>query len=437
MKSVYFRCFGVLFFVLLFSCSNDQESISVGEDWINSAIKVYTFDTLAIEATTFQFDSLIVNSADNLLIGSYKDDIFGRTTASSFLKFTGETFTIEDEAEFDSISLILNYDSYSFADTTNVESLNIYRIAEEIETDENSDLYRNSDFEIEPSSLSTFNYSPRPHQNDSIQISISADLGQELFDKILNDEISSNNDFNNVLYGLAIVLDSLNNSSVISFNKENSYLRLYYSIKDEIENDDKFIDFSVNTSESFHQIKSNHQGTYFSGIEDQLDQVPSSQTNNQVFIQSGTGIATRIEFPNFKQSLNDIQGSGSITNAILNFKIKVDRNNVNYGVKDSLPVYIINQRTEVQDNVYNYLGTQSYALITEESDEFNTLEYSLSLKYFLDNLIEDTQNEDQYLAIYSPNFNNSVDRYVIYGPNAAEDNRMKLQITYAIYNEDE
>ena len=122
---------------------------------------------------------------------------------------------------------------------------------------------------------------------------------------------------------------------------------------------------------------------------------------------------------------------------ILNFKIKVDRNNVNYGVKDSLPVYIINQRTEVQDNVYNYLGTQSYALITEESDEFNTLEYSLSLKYFLDNLIEDTQNEDQYLAIYRPNFNNSVDRYVIYGPNAAEDNRMKLQITYAIYNEDE
>ena len=110
---------------------------------------------------------------------------------------------------------------------------------------------------------------------------------------------------------------------------------------------------------------------------------------------------------------------------------------MNYGVKDSLPVYIINQRTEVQDNVYNYLGTQSYALITEESDEFNTLEYSLSLKYFLDNLIEDTQNEDQYLAIYSPNFNNSVDRYVIYGPNAAEDNRMKLQITYAIYNEDE
>ena len=235
---------------------------------------------------------------------------------------------------------------------------------------------------------------------------------------------------------LVIVPDSLNNSSIVSFSKENSYLRLYYSIKDEIENEDNFIDFSVNTLGSFHQI-TNNNATYFSSIEDQMDQIPSTQTNNQVYVQSGTGIATRIDFPNFKESLYNIRGSGSITNAILNFKIKVDRNNLNYGVKDSLPVYIINKRSEVQDNVYNYLGTQSYAQITQESDEFNTLEYSLSLKYFFDNLIADTQNDDQYLAIYSPNFNNSVDRYVIYGPDAAEDNRMKLQITYAIYNEDE
>ncbi|MCC4229537.1 DUF4270 family protein [Zunongwangia profunda] len=436
MKSVYFRCFGVLSFVLLLSCSDNQESISVGQDWINSEIKVYSFDTLAIEATTFQFDSLIVNSTDNLLVGSYKDDIFGRITASSYLKFTGLSFNIEDKAKFDSISLILNYDTYSFADTASVQTLNIYRLSEEMETDENSNLYRNSNFEVEPSPLSTFNYSPRPHQNDSIQISIAADLGQKLFDKIQNDEISNNNNFNDALFGLVIVPDSLNISSIVSFSKENSYLRLYYSIKDEIENEDNFIDFSVNTLGSFHQI-TNNNATYFSSIEDQMDQIPSTQTNNQVYVQSGTGIATRIDFPNFKESLYNIRGSGSITNAILNFKIKVDRNNLNYGVKDSLPVYIINKRSEVQDNVYNYLGTQSYAQITQESDEFNTLEYSLSLKYFFDNLIADTQNDDQYLAIYSPNFNNSVDRYVIYGPNASEDNRMKLQITYAIYNEDE
>ena len=436
MKSVYFRCFGVLSFVLLLSCSDNQESISVGQDWINSEIKVYSFDTLAIEATTFQFDSLIVNSTDNLLVGSYKDDIFGRITASSYLKFTGLSFNIEDKAKFDSISLILNYDTYSFADTASVQTLNIYRLSEEMETDENSNLYRNSNFEVEPSPLSTFNYSPRPHQNDSIQISIAADLGQKLFDKIQNDEISNNNNFNDALFGLVIVPDSLNISSIVSFSKENSYLRLYYSIKDEIENEDNFIDFSVNTLGSFHQI-TNNNATYFSSIEDQMDQIPSTQTNNQVYVQSGTGIATRIDFPNFKESLYNIRGSGSITNAILNFKIKVDRNNLNYGVKDSLPVYIINKRSEVQDNVYNYLGTQSYAQITQESDEFNTLEYSLSLKYFFDNLIADTQNDDQYLAIYSPNFNNSVDRYVIYGPDAAEDNRMKLQITYAIYNEDE
>jgi len=436
MKSVYFRCFGILSFVLLLSCSDNQKSISVGEDWINSEIKVYTFDTLAIEATTFQSDSLIVNRADNLLVGSDKDDIFGRITASSYLKFTGLSFNIEDKAKFDSISLILNYDTYSFADTASVQTLNIYRLSEEMETDENSNLYRNSNFEVEPSPLSTFNYSPRPHQNDSIQISIAADIGQELFDKIQNDEISNNNNFNDALFGLVIVPDSLNNSSIVSFSKENSYLRLYYSIKDEIENEDNFIDFSVNTLGSFHQI-TNNNATYFSSIEDQMDQIPSTQTNNQVYVQSGTGIATRIDFPNFKESLYNIRGSGSITNAILNFKIKVDRNNLNYGVKDSLPVYIINKRSEVQDNVYNYLGTQSYAQITQESDEFNTLEYSLSLKYFFDNLIADTQNDDQYLAIYSPNFNNSVDRYVIYGPDAAEDNRMKLQITYAIYNEDE
>ena len=68
----------------------------------------------------------------------------------------------------------------------------------------------------------------------------------------------------------------------------------------------------------------------------------STDSENQSYIQSGIGIATRIQFPHVKK-IHDIPGNGAILDAIL----KISPTPQTYGdelkLKDSLSVFIVDQ----------------------------------------------------------------------------------------------
>lgn len=428
------KYFYLLFSLLILSSCNGDDgelSLQIGEDYINSNTKVFFIETMTVESSTIKFDSLIVSNSNRILVGAYNDPIFGTTQSKSFLQLQNSYFDINDEAVYDSIALILNYDKYFYNDTIPIQQFEVYEVLETIKPDEGY-YFNSTNFNVSNLPIAIKDFIAKPKKDDSLHISVIDTYGSTLFNKIMNNDINNIVDYHDEYKGLQIVANEAVTTSVLGFSKE-SFLRMYYSIPGEIESDELFLDFDVNYGNTFNQITSDKTGTYFESIEDQETVLSSLETDNSSFIQSGTGIVTRINIPHIK-SLNDIQGDGVVVDAKLKFSIKQDSDSQNLFTRDSLSLFVIDRKGNVLENLLA-LGSPVFGNIVNDDPEFETDLYEVDIKPFIE-LKQAETFEEYFLAIYSQEFNESVDRYIFNGGQSSEDLKMKLELTYAIYDED-
>ncbi len=414
------------------SCEKDDENFPVGEDWINLDTKVYFIDTMSIKASTFKFDSISVSSTSRLLIGAYTDAVFGLTKSKVYTQFTNSTYTLESSTTFDSIALILNYDTYFYNDTIPVQKINVYEVLNDIEPDEDATSYYNTTkISSSTTAIATKSFYAKPNKDDSLHVTMSNTFGKTLFEKLRDNKINDSEDFLKVYKGLLIEPDA-SNTAILGFLKS-SFIRIYYSDKEEITSESLTLDMPFDETNSFHNISSAIETTVFSSLTDQETYLSSKYTSNNVFMQAGTGIATRIDIPNV-ESLYDIPGTGIIIDANLKFKLKQNSSTDNLHTSDNLNVYIIDKNSDIVGVLTNTQGSTVYATIESEDSEFNITTYTIPVKYFLNLKLTDLNGDKLYLAIYPNDFNQSVDRYIFNGEAASNTIKSKLELTYAIYD---
>jgi Domain of unknown function (DUF4270) len=420
------------FFILcLVSCEDDTTS-PVGEDFIDVNTKVYFTDSITVKATTFKFDSIVVSDANRLLIGSYTDPVFGISKSKSYVQLSNSVYTLDRNAIYDSIALILKYDNYYYNDTIPTQKFNVYRVTEKIQFDGDSDaFYNTTNFAFNANPLASESFKAYPNKEDSLHILLDDTFGKSIFDDIKNNDINDNEAFLYKYKGLLIEADA-NNTAILGFTTS-SFLRIYYSMKDEIESDELKFDIPFNTTNSFNNIHSDVQDTYFESLNDQDTYLPSYNTNNSSYIQAGTGIATRIEIP-YLEKINDIPGTGTIIDANLKLSIKQNSSTEKLFTKDSLNIYISNKNGEVISDLLDTAGDKVYGRIETINSEYNIITYSIPLKYFLDLKLSSINDDNLFLAIYSQNYNKSLERYILNGEKASDDLKLKLELTYAIYD---
>uniref|UniRef100_UPI0040488FCA DUF4270 family protein n=1 Tax=Mariniflexile sp. TaxID=1979402 RepID=UPI0040488FCA len=419
--------------ILLFlvSCQEDT-TLPVGEDWINVSTKVYYIDTLTVKASTFKFDSIVVSNASRLLIGTYTDPVFGISKSKSYVQLYNSVYSLDNDAVFDSIALILKYDNYFYNDTIPTQKFNIYRVTQKIEPDDETDyFYNTTEFTYESTPLASESFLAYPKKEDSLHIILNNSFGKSLFDDIKNNDINNSEEFLYRYKGLLIEADN-SNTTILGFSYD-SFLRIYYTIKDETDDVSNEFDIKFNSSNSFNNISSDTQGTYFESLTNQDVYLPSYLTNNATYIQAGTGIATRIEIP-YIEKINDIPGTGTILDANLKISIKQSSSTEILFTNDDLNIYIYNKNGEVLGSLTDTLGETVLGLIENESSEYNIITYSIPLKYFLDLKLSTINDDNLFLAIYSQNYNDSLDRYIFNGEKASNDLKAKLELTYTIYD---
>lgn len=426
-----------MFLLLLYlvSCDNNEEDITlqVGEDYVNSSTKVYFIDTLTVNSATIQFDSLIVNNVNRLLIGSYNDPIFGKTKSRSFVQLQNSVYSIEEEAVYDSIALILKYDNYFYNDTIPTQRFKVFELLDDIEPNEDDDFYFNTtSINSNITAIAEKDFYAEPNKNDSLNIKIDDLFGSVLFNKIRDNDINNDTEFLDEYKGLLIEADEDISTSVLGFSK-NSLLRMYYVIDDGDDTVEKTLDFTFNTSNTFNQTGSDKEGTYFEDIVDQETILPSEETYDSCFMQSGTGLAPRIDIPYIK-SLNEISRNGTIVNAKLKFSLKRNTFSDNLYTRNTLKAYIVDKKAKVLMEL-TLDGTEPLTTVVEnDNPEFETDIYALDIRPFI-NLKQVETYEEYFLVLYPPDFNSSVDRYVFNSENASSDLQMKLELTYAVYDE--
>lgn len=432
----------VCFAFAMISCGTDTDAgeFVVGSDYLAVNNKVILIDTVTVEMSTINFDSLVTSNQSRILIGNYDDPLFGKVKSNSYFQLAADFYSLISTTDtesanyvFDSISMILKYDNYYYGDTTKVQTFSIHRLLQKVKpnTDDDS-FYNNSGLNYSSESLGTISYQPRPLQKDSINIKMNAAFGEALFLKLKKRELTDFDSFTEYLKGLVLVPETTNSSSVIGFDLT-SKVRLYYSkyLGDDIDSYTK--DFTiVDATKQFNAISLDKSGTIIQNLPASNSKLSSLQTNHQGFIQSGTGVACRIDFPNIKQ-LKYISDKGAIVDAQLVLKPVNNTYSEKFPLSDSLHVYVADKLNRISNTLTSSSGTALYAKLNKQSDEFNeNVGYSLSVGGFLQKEMLKQSDSKSSLIFVLPTISKAVNRLVL-GDQKHLNNKIQLKIYYLSY----
>jgi len=435
----------LLFVLTLFSCGTDTDTgeFTVGSDYLALSNKVILIDTLTVDMSTINFDSLATSNRSRILVGNYDDPIFGKVKSDSYFQLSATAYALSSVGSdtesvnyvFDSISMILKYDRYFYGDTTKVQTFNIHRLTQKVKPNtEDSNFYNNSTLSYDSESLGIISYTPRPVQKDSVNVKMSSEFGDALFQKIKKREITDFDSFTEYLKGLVLVPETSNSSSAIGFSVTTSKLRMYYSkYQADTDEDSYIIDFQIlDATKQFNSISSDKTGTILQSLPNSTGKLSSALTNNQGFIQSGTGVACRVDFPNIKQFKN-IAANGAIVDAELILKPVNNSYSEKYPLADSLTVYVGDNLNRISTTLVNSAGTTVYGKLNKKTDEFNeNVGYSISIGAFLQKEMLKQSDSRSSLILTLPGIAQSVNRIVL-GNQKHLNNKIQLKIYYISY----
>lgn len=435
----------LFFLITIVSCGTDTDAgeFVVGSDYLALNNKVILIDTVTVEMSTINFDSLVTSSQSRILIGNYDDPIFGKVKSNSYFQLAPGSYSLNNGGSdtettnyvFDSIAMILKYDNYYYGDTTKVQTFNIHRITQKVKPNsEDASFYNNSVLSYSDESIGTISYKPRPVEKDSITIKMNDAFGAAIFQKLKKREITDFDSFSEYLKGLVLVSSTSSSSSVIGFNVSTSKVRLYYSkYQADTEETSYMIDFTIaDASKQFNSISLDKTGTLLQNLPISSSKLSSSLTNQQSFIQSGTGVACRIDFPNIKQ-LKYISDKGAIVSAELLLKPVNNSYSEKYPLADSLRVYVADNLNRISGSLQNTAGTYIYGALNKKSDEFNeNVGYIIPIGNFLQKEMWKQSDSRSSLILTLPVISKTVNRIVL-GDQKHPDNKIQLKIYYISY----
>lgn len=434
----------LVFALTIISCGTDTDAgeFVVGSDYLALSNKVILIDTITVDMSTINFDSLVTSSQSRILIGNYDDPVFGKVKSDSYFQLSSNNFSLLNSGSdtesvnyvFDSISMILKYDNYYYGDTTKVQTFDIHRITQRVKpnTDDDS-FYNNSTLSYDAQSLGTISHKPRPLEKDSINIKMDAEFGSALFQKLKKKEIIDFDSFSEYLKGLVLVPSTSNSSSLIGFNTSTSVIRLYYSKYQSQEETSYFVDFKIlDGTKQFNSISSNKTGTLIENLPISSSRLSSTLTNRQGFIQSGAGVACRIDFPNIKQ-LKYISEKGAIVDAQLILKPVNNSYSKEYPLADSLSIYVADNLNRISSTLLNSAGATVYGILNQKSDEFNeNVGYTIPVGGFLQREMWKQSDSKSALILTLPGISKSVNRVVL-GDQKHANNKIQLKVYYISY----
>lgn len=439
MKYIWFSLLSITLFT---SCQTDNldGDFVVGSDYLSINNKVLLIDTLTVDVSTINFDSLVTSNQSRILIGNYTDPILGKVKSESYFELIPDTYNLGSSSDtetinyvFDSIAMILKYDRYYYGDTTKTQTINIHQLTQKVKPNIDDDsFYNNSTLTHNSNSIGSRTFYPRPIGKDSVNIQMDATFGKNLFDKLKNNEFTSSDEFNNYFRGIVIKPSTANSSNVVGFTTA-CVMRLYFKQANSNSEETYTKDFKIaDLTKQYNNISLDKTGTILQNLPDSRNKLASELTNNSAFVQSGTGVACRIDFPFIKQ-LKYISEKGAIVDAELIIKPIKNSASALYPIKDSLQVYECDHLNRISKILTNSDGSQKLAKLNNTPDEFNeNIGYKINIGSFLHQEMMKTYGAKSSLILTFPNISKGVNRIVLGNQKNAE-NKLKLKIYYISY----
>lgn len=310
------KCLSCFLLSAIFFVSCISDNFSVGDNLVSVKGRSMLIEDCTVELETHLGDSSVTSGLSRIFEGRYNSSDFGMITTHSYFDFNPPGYSTSEfgpdadvTVKFDSITLILRYDDFSYGDTTQIQTINIYKLKQIIELDDKSQLYTTSSVpaETEPWVTHQF-YRPEEHwENDSIvELRLPDEFGLALIDLMhaQSDLLETYANFQTYFKGIKISPGTDDNAAVNSFVVDEEYpaIRLHYTTIGVTTTEENEIDMTVNTSTAFSQIDVDRSNTLLHAL-NYINPLSSAETENKVFLQGLTGLYTKLSFPDLNEIL--------------------------------------------------------------------------------------------------------------------------------------
>ena len=315
-------------------------------------------------------------------------------------------------------------------------------VIETVEPEDGDDFYNTSSLEYDTAILGQVSFTPKPNkETDSLFIKMNDVLGEEIFNKIVDNDINNSDDFLQFFKGLAIIPNTTESNHILGFNAQvaestvgNSSMRLYYTVKDDDNEDNNYyVDFLISgATKQFNEIKTDLTATVLGDFIDNEEIKASEDTNNSIFTQAGTGITARIEIPTIKK-LAELSENATTLSAELTFNPLTGTYSEDNPLPETLSVYVVDHKNRIIQQLVNINGDTASAILNNEEDEFNAnTYYTIDLSGFVEQILASETNLNYALMIQYENFTNNVSNIVIEN-NSSTNKEVKLSVKYLNY----
>jgi hypothetical protein len=295
----------IILFVLAlicFSCGfeSDMESLSIGGGFIDARTTISVVDSFSVSLSTVKIDSLTTSGNSVLWAGKYVDKELGTISSTGYYEVgIPENSDILENDSFDSLLLVMNYSKVYYGDTTLLQSFQIYRLSGQVKGDENGNFWNHTTIAYDPNPIGMVSFKPKPSSKSKIKIRLSDQIGRDFLElmKKKDESISTFEKFREYFKGIAIG-PGTSSSVILSFQCDSSLNLELHTHRKGLEKEALIQKFPLgSTSTYFSNFVADRTGTPISQIMKQLIKVPSSQSSNKTYVESGIGLLTRVDFP--------------------------------------------------------------------------------------------------------------------------------------------
>jgi hypothetical protein len=454
--------------VSILSCGNESY-FEIGGDWVDTKLKLVYIDDCRAKLSTVRIDSIPTYNQGAILVGKYEDintvtgePLTGTIKATSYLEISNPSVSTDlgKNVFFDSLVIEMRFNGFYMGDTLNKDMhLYIHQLTERMKLDVvvGTEIYYNTtSFAYNPDPLTEATFPIRPNNTSSgrmidggimiepVRIKLPDNLGQEMFDKIVNkaEEFGNNEKFLDYFKGLVFVADD-DIETIVGFKADTTFkMNLHYHVQEEFKTE-KVLTFSINTRNQFNNIISDRSETNL--LPDLFidNEIESDLTNNQAFISAGDGLYAKIEFPD----LHDIlltSTYGIIENATLEIRPVYGTYQKFTPIPLSLAISASNISGESESSLTDSQGQSLTGNLVVDPQFWNNTLYTFDVTTFVYNQMLAPANQKMFLTLKfsGSEMQNSTKRLVIGNNDHSIDvgnvtyyNRIKLNLYYNMYNE--
>lgn len=309
-----------IFSLFLVSCDAPKE---IGSDLFSVEVGLNYTDTLTIKSSTVQIDSIYTSGTNTFTMGSINHPDFGQVKSSFYTQISNaDTLFAKETSVFDSIRMELVYKAYQ-GDLSKKQTLSVHRLTDSLRL--SSTYFSNSSISYDPIAITTHTFVPKPIkaksfngdslQYDTLFFKMSPAFGKELLSKYADKSIASGGDgFRKYLMGFyvkSVTEDPA--AALLGFSTAYSRMSMYFHNPGDTTKYKAYYYFSLSNSLTpelqarFNRFDVTRTGT-LAALKKVGDAVPASSSGFITYVQAGTGIATKIEFP----YLNKLKGNKNI-----------------------------------------------------------------------------------------------------------------------------